>query len=294
MALLHRVVRAHLDRRRVGIVRTVRGHVLGHVHHHRAGPAGGGDVKGLAQGQRQIGHILDQEVVLHARPRDADCVGLLEGIVADQVGRHLAGDDHHRDRVHISGGDAGDGIGRARAGGDQHHARLAGCAGIAVGGMGGCLLVPHQDVLDLLLAVERVVDVQHRAARVAEYMAHALIAQETDDDFGAGEFHLPSAGVCWIKGFYGRRARKKRSARIADLTQPSAPRRCVVGCARPLLESVFRAAAVVGRLGSFGCALLARGATRVRGNSLITRHQESRWLTASRSKSKGRHTNSRS
>lgn len=70
--------------------------------------------------------------------------------------------------------------------------------------MGGCLLVPHQDVLDLLLAIERIVDVQHSAARVAEYMAHALIAQETDDDFGAGEFHLPSAGVCSIHGFYGR------------------------------------------------------------------------------------------
>ena len=30
-------------------------------------------------------------------------------------GRHLAGDDHHRDRVHVGGGDAGDGIGHARA-----------------------------------------------------------------------------------------------------------------------------------------------------------------------------------
>jgi hypothetical protein len=38
---------------------------------------------------------------------------------ADRGGRHLPGDDHHRDRVHVRGGDAGDGIGDAGAGRDQ-------------------------------------------------------------------------------------------------------------------------------------------------------------------------------
>ena len=216
VALEHRVVGTHLDLLWVHVPRAVGGHVLGHVHHHRAGAATGRDVESLAQGEREIRHVLDQEVVLHARASDADRVGLLESVVADQVRRHLAGDDHHRDRVHVSGGDAGDGIGGPGSRGDQHHAGFAGGARVAISRVRGGLLVAHQDVFDLLLAVQGVVDVQHRTARVAEYVPHALIAQETDDDFGAGEFHVAS-----VLG--GRRARerakcpKKRAGRIADL-----------------------------------------------------------------------------
>jgi hypothetical protein len=69
--------------------------------------------------------------------------------------------------VHVRGGDAGHGIGDAGAGGDQGHADVAGGARIAVGGVHRGLLVAHQHVLDGVLLVERVVDVQDRAARVA-------------------------------------------------------------------------------------------------------------------------------
>jgi hypothetical protein len=80
--------------------------------------------------------------------------------------------------------------------------------------------VAHQDVLDILLAVEGVVDVQHRAARIAEYIPHALIAQETDDDFGAGEFHVASARDGIEAGMQGETP-KKRAGRIADLPAPT-------------------------------------------------------------------------
>ena len=70
-------------------------------------------------------------------------------------------------------------------GGDQRDADFAGRPRIAVGGVDGGLLVPHQDVLDRLLLVERVVDVEDGAARVAPEEADVFGLQAADQDFGA-------------------------------------------------------------------------------------------------------------
>jgi hypothetical protein len=59
----------------------------------------------------QILDILDQEIVLDAGTGDANRVAFLEGILTDILGRHLASDDHHRDGIHVGGGDAGNRIG---------------------------------------------------------------------------------------------------------------------------------------------------------------------------------------
>ena len=61
------------------------------------GPAAAGDVERLVHHARQVVDVLDQVIVLGAGPGDAGGVGLLEGVVADQVRRHLAGqaDDRH-------------------------------------------------------------------------------------------------------------------------------------------------------------------------------------------------------
>ncbi len=48
--------------------------------------------------------------------------------------------------------------------------------------MGRALLVAHQDVPDLVLLENLVVDRQHRAARIAEDMGHALIGQRRQND----------------------------------------------------------------------------------------------------------------
>jgi hypothetical protein len=45
---------------------------------------------------RDVGRVLDHEGVLDARHRDADDVGLLEAVGAQQVGAHLARDEHGR------------------------------------------------------------------------------------------------------------------------------------------------------------------------------------------------------
>jgi hypothetical protein len=138
-----------------------------------------------------IGHvarILDQEVVLDDGPGDAHRVAFLEGIQADGMRRHLAGDDHHGDAVHVGRGNAGDGIGHARAGGDQRHADVTRGAGVTIGRMHRRLLMAHQHVLDGVLLVERVVNVQHRATGVAPDVLDAFGLQGLDEDFGTAQF----------------------------------------------------------------------------------------------------------
>ena len=98
---------------------------------------------------------------------------------------HTIGIESHQ-RV----GEAGDRVGRAGAGGHQHAADLAGRARIAFGGMHRALLVAHQDVLHLVLLEQRVVDRQHRAARIAEDVLDALVGERLDHHFGAGHFFV--------------------------------------------------------------------------------------------------------
>ena len=100
----------------------------------------------------------------------------------------------HRDRIHQRIGEAGDRIGRARPRGHQHHADLAGRARIALGHVRRALLVPHQDVLHLVLLEHRIVDRQRRAAGIAEDVLDPLIGQRLDHHFRAG--HL--LGHCLV------------------------------------------------------------------------------------------------
>ena len=187
VALGHRRVGAQADL--VGIVelRRLVGDVLGDVHQHRAGPARGRDMECLLDRDREVIHVLHQEVVLHARACDAHGVALLEGVLADGERGHLAGDHHHRDRIHVGRGDAGDRVGHARPAGDERNAALAGGAGVAVGRVQRALLVAHEHVLHHLLLEEGVVNEQYRPARIPEYILHALRLEAADDDFGAGQ-----------------------------------------------------------------------------------------------------------
>ena len=121
--------------------------------------------------------VLDQVGVLDDRQRDAGGVGLLEGVGADEVAAHLAGDGHHRDRVHVGVGDAGDQVGGAGAARGQADADLAGRSGVAVGRVRGALLVAHQDVAQLLGVVEGVVERDRDAAGKAEDDLAALVLE---------------------------------------------------------------------------------------------------------------------
>jgi len=70
--------------------------VLRNVDNDGAGAAARGNVEGLVQNARQIFDALDQIIVFRARPRDADRVAFLEGVIADQVRWDLAGDADDR------------------------------------------------------------------------------------------------------------------------------------------------------------------------------------------------------
>ena len=166
-----------------------------------AGAAGGGDVEGLLDGDGQIPDVFHQKVVLHTGPRDAHAVNFLESIVADQGSRHLAGEHHHRDRIHVGSRDTGDRVGRPRSGRYQHHTGTAGSARIAVRRMGGSLLVTHQHVLDLILLIQRIIDRQDGPAGIAEHVVDALLGKAANENLSASQLHLfdlPGAGQTQI------------------------------------------------------------------------------------------------
>ena len=167
--------------------------VLGDVDHHRPGPAARRDVERLVQHPRQVGDVLHQVIVLGAGPGDADGVAFLEGVVADEMRRHLAGDADQRNGIAQRIGQARHRIGGAGAGGDEDAADLAGRAGIAFRRMDGALLMAHQNVAHLLLVEQRVIDRQHRAAGIAEDVLDALIGERLDHHLGPGHLHPGAA-----------------------------------------------------------------------------------------------------
>ena len=117
--------------------------------------------------------VGDQEGVLDERQRDAEDVGLLEAVGADQLGAHLAGDEDGRDRVEHRVGDRRDQVGRARAGGGEGDADLAGGLGVALGGVPGALLVADLDMPEIGVD-EGVVDRQVGPAGDAEDVVDTL------------------------------------------------------------------------------------------------------------------------
>ena len=138
------------------------------VNEHRAGPAAGGNVKGLADDLGKPGGVLDQIAVFNKRSHCAGDIHLLEDVPAQQAGGHLPGDRHQGDRIHISGGNAGDEVGGAGAGGHDAHAGLSRDPGIARGHMSGILLGPNQGIADPGCRHQRIHNGTDGGAGVAE------------------------------------------------------------------------------------------------------------------------------
>ena len=74
--------------------------ILSDIDQHGTGPAAGGNIESFVNGLRQVRDVLDQKIVLGGRARDAESVGLLKRVAADQLAGHLAGDGDDRDGIH--------------------------------------------------------------------------------------------------------------------------------------------------------------------------------------------------
>ena len=78
-------------------------------------------------------------------------------------------------------------VGGAGSGGGEADADAARGAGVAVGHMGGALLVADEDVVDGGEFAEGVVDGEDGAAGIAEDGGGAFAGEGGPEDFGAGE-----------------------------------------------------------------------------------------------------------
>ena len=166
------------------------GDILRDVHQHRAFAAALGDTERRTHGVGQVFDPAHREVVLGNGHRDALDVGFLEAVLAQALRGHVAGESHHRHRVHIGGGDAGDEVRCARAAGGQHHAGAARCTGVAVRRVGCALLVGSQHMGDAVgVFVQLVVEVQHCAAGVAEEGVHPLLTEHLHKDLRTVQLH---------------------------------------------------------------------------------------------------------
>ncbi len=186
----HRVVAGQVERDWPGELGGGLQRVLGDVDEHRARPAGGGQVEGLADGAGDVPGLGDEEVVLGHRQRDPGYVRFLEPVGADQVRGHLTGDRHHGDAVHVGVGERGDQVGRAWAARRHADANPAGCLGVPGRRVPGTLLVADQDVPDLLGVKQWVVRGQDGPAGNAEHHLHADLLKGEDERLGAGHLRL--------------------------------------------------------------------------------------------------------
>src|SRR5208283_4810870 len=141
--------------------------VFGDVDQHRTRTAGSGDVKRLVYDTRQVVDVLHQVVVLGSGARDAEGIGFLKRIGAHQLGGDLAGECNHGDRVHHGIHQSRDQVGGARPRGRTADANPARGTRVALGGEGGVLFVPHQNMANGVV-VQRVVERQRDAAGIAE------------------------------------------------------------------------------------------------------------------------------
>ena len=168
-------------------------HVLGHIHHHRAGTAGARDLEGRAHGRLELFRPGHQKDVLGDRAHDRGDRGLLKGVGADRGCGHLAADHHDGYRVGHAVPHRGHGVGGAGARGHQNAPHFPAGARIPGRHEAGALLVGGHDQrhgLDavdgvfLVVAEDRVVGGQDRPSAVTEDCIDAFIGQNLNDHVG--------------------------------------------------------------------------------------------------------------
>ena len=163
--------------RRAGLVDLLAEQVGRDLQVHRARGGGEGDARGLAHGVPELGSIGHLDGLLDHRLEHRRLVGGLVQHSPPDPGTAQPRGDVGRDHEHglARGPGLPDGrqrVGRARPRGGERHAQPPGGAGVAVGRVGGGLLVAHADQPDRRLS-ERAPEPQVVHAGEAERDLHA-------------------------------------------------------------------------------------------------------------------------
>jgi hypothetical protein len=122
--------------------------------------------------------------MLGAGACEAEGVGLLEGVAADQFARDLASESHDGDGIHHGIHEAGHQVGGAGSGGSAADAHFTGGARVALRRETGVLFVAHQYVPDVVI-VDRFIERESDASGISEEAVDAFPGQTFQQHFRA-------------------------------------------------------------------------------------------------------------
>ena len=159
-------------------------HVGRDIDHHRPRTSAARPVETFGDYVGDFVEGADQAAPLRQRKGDAEDVGFLECVGADEGAAHLAGDADQGNGIHLGIGDAGDQVGRAGATGRHRHPDFSGDSGVAFGREYRALLVARQDVAHAT-AIERVIERHDRPAGITENEVDAFGAQALQNNVGS-------------------------------------------------------------------------------------------------------------
>src|SRR5262249_37041064 len=115
--------------------------VLGNVDKYGARASASSEVEGFVNDLGDVLRAVDHEIMLGRRAGDAECVGLLEGVAANQISGDLAGEGDDRNRIHHGVDETGHEVRGTGSRSGAADSDLAGGASVALGREGSVLLV---------------------------------------------------------------------------------------------------------------------------------------------------------
>ena len=191
--LCGRRLRIQRQRRLIGKLSFCSRHILGDVYQHRSLSSAVRDTERIAESHLQIIHIVHEIIHLGDRNCNSRDINFLKSVTADQTVVHVRRDRHHRNAVHIRGGNSCHQIRRAWTAGGKDHSGSARRSGVSVRRMGSALLVRGHDVPDAIAVfIQFIIDVQSRSARVSENGIDPVIQKNLCYYLSPCQFHTTS------------------------------------------------------------------------------------------------------
>ena len=158
------------------------------VNQYRTWTSSPGNIKRFFKNPSDIFRVLDQITVFDKSFNRTGNVNFLKNIASQQRGNDLAGNNNHRNRIHISGRYSGNQVGCTRTGGNDTDSGFAGHSGITVGCVSGVLLGTNQHMPDVR-AGQRVIKRTDRRSRIAKDRFDTFCFQTADHRFTDGCNH---------------------------------------------------------------------------------------------------------